>query len=143
MVAIREARRVLRPGGRFTATVNHESANPRMKGLLYDVLLRNGVTPPPSPDSLVHSGNLPGMAAEVFGADAVRVRTVESALLFPAPEPIIRYLLTTLTLSGVEEDGPLRDAVARDIEAEVRARFARIGRVWRDPNGYIVCSAAR
>jgi hypothetical protein len=78
---------------------------------------------------------------EVFGADAVGVRSVESALLFPTPEPIIRYLMTTLTLSGVEEADPLRDAVVRDIAAEVRSRFARMDGAWRDPKGYIVCSA--
>jgi SAM-dependent methyltransferase len=140
-LAIREARRVLRPGGRFAATVNCRSATPRMMALLHEVLTAHGISPPEPPNSLVHAGNLPGMVADTFGSAATHVRPVKGALLFPGPEPVIRYLLTTLTLSGVADDGPLREAVAHDIDARVRAQFERIAGPWRDPKGYIICSA--
>jgi hypothetical protein len=89
----------------------------------------------------VHAENLPGMVDEVFGAS--RVVTVHGALVFSEPEPVIRYCLSTLTLSGIPQDGPLRADVEARVEAAVRRRFAELGGVWRDPKGYIVCVAEK
>ena len=140
-LAVREARRVLRPGGRFAAVVNRTGTTPLMAELVDTVVRRHGVRPPPGPGDRVHAGNLPEMVEEAFGA--CDVRTVDSALVFHEPEPVARYCLSTLTLRGVPGEGPLRDAVARDVEAEVRLRFAALDGVWRDPKGYVVCTGVR
>ena len=137
VLAIREARRVLRPGGRFAAVVNRTATMPMMFGILDEVLAAHGYEHSALAGSSVHAGNLPGMVESVFGA--CEVVTVDSALVFREPEPIIAYCLTALTMSGVPNDGPVHDQVEADLEDAIRARFAELGGVWRDPKGYVVC----
>jgi ubiquinone/menaquinone biosynthesis C-methylase UbiE len=143
VLAIREARRVLRPGGRFAAVVNRVDPTPMMTEAVDTVLRGFGSAVPGGgkTEMPVHAQNLPGMVDEVFGA--VRVVTVNGALVFTEPEPVIRYCLSTLTLSGVPQEGPLRAEVEAGVEAEVRRRFDELGGVWRDPKGYIVCVAEK
>lgn len=140
--AVTEARRVLRPGGRFAATVNLAECYPHMTALRQEVMARHGLTPPPTPTERVHSGNLPGLVAQGFQPGTIKVLRRDGALVFPAPEPVIAYLLSTLTLLGVPEDADLRRSLTADIDATARARFRTLpGGIWRDPKGYVIVSA--
>ena len=141
VLAIREARRVLRDGGRFAAVVNRVRTMPLMFGVIDEVLAAHGFEHGPLTGSSVHAGNLPGMVESVFGA--CEVVTVDSALVFPDPAPIIAYSLTALTMSGVPNDGPVREQVEADLKDAIRARFAELGGDWRDPKGYVVCVGTR
>ena len=141
LLAIRDARRVLRPGGRFAATVNRVNTTPLIDEVTNAVLAAHGFERGDRGGSSVHAGNLPGMVESVFGA--CEVVTVDSALVFPEPEPIIAYCLTLLRLGGVPDDGPVRAQVEAELEAAIRARFAELGGVWQDPKGYVVCVAGK
>jgi ubiquinone/menaquinone biosynthesis C-methylase UbiE len=141
VLAIAEARRVLRPGGRFAAVVNRVEPLPLINGAVNDVLAAHGVMRTGSVDAAVNAGNLPGMIESVFGS--CDVMTVGDALVFHEPEPVVRYCLSMLTLAGVPGRGPLRETVERAVEDEVRARFAALDGPWRDPKGYVVCSAIK
>jgi len=141
-LAVAEARRVLREGGRFAAVVNRESPYPHLMALLREVLAAHGITPPAPPDERVHGGNLPGLVAEGFDAATVTVLHRDNALLFPGPEPVVAYLASTLTLQGVPEDAGLRRSVVAGLETAARARFrTRPGGIWREPKGYTVVTA--
>ncbi|WP_344657302.1 class I SAM-dependent methyltransferase [Catenulispora subtropica] len=141
--AVAEARRVLRPGGRFAAAVNRESPYPAMTALLREVLVRNGVAPAPSPGDRVHGGNLPSMVALSFDSDSIRILRRDNTLVFPSPEPVSAYLASTLTLQGVPDDGALRAAIVADLEASARAAFRTLpGGVWREPKGYVIVTAS-
>lgn len=137
--AIREAKRVLRPGGRFVALVNHPDATPFIAAVVREQAIAHGITPPVLPASRVHSDNLPGMVGQVF--DTIEVYRSDNALLFPTPEPVALYGLALMNFYGVSDDDPRRSAIADAIVAAVADRFAREGAPWRDPKGYVVCVA--
>jgi len=137
--AVHGARRVLRPGGRFAATVNHRDATPRMFAVVRQVLADHGLPEPIVPNDLVNSDNLPDLVADVFGR--VEVVRRDSALIVPEPEPVIAYCASTLTLSGLAADSPERRAIVASLDAEVRRRFEAEGAPWRDPKGYVICVA--
>lgn len=137
VLAIHEAKRVLRPGGRFAAVVNRTATMPLMFGIIDEVLAAHGFEHSALAGSSVHAENLPGMVESVFGS--CEVVTVDSALVFPEPEPIIAYCLTALTMSSVPNEGPVREQVETDLKRAIRERFAQLGGVWRDPKGYVVC----
>ena len=140
--AITEARRVLRPGGRFTAAVNRESPYPHMLTLLRDVLTANGIPLLPPVDDKVHGGNLPDLVARGFDTGEPRVLRRDNALVFDDPEPVVRYLTSVFTLQGVPEDPALRQAITADLDAAARARFRTLpGGLWRDPKGYVLVTA--
>jgi SAM-dependent methyltransferase len=140
LAAIREARRVLRPGGRFVATVNHADSTPRIADVVRRQAVRHDIEPPVLPISLVHSDNLPDMVAASF--PTVAVRRHDNALVFEAPEPVIRYGLALLNFYGVADDAPQREDIVRAVIDEVRAWFAANTGPWRDPKGYVVCVAS-
>jgi len=140
--AVREARRVLREGGRFAAVVNREKPYLHMMALLREVLAAYGITPPPSSDERVHSGNLPALVAAGFAPDTVQVLRRDNALLFPGPEPVVAYLASVLTLKGVPDDPDLRQAITADLDKAARARFHTLpDGIWREPKGYVVVTA--
>lgn len=140
--AVVEARRVLRGGGRFAAAVNIAESYPHMQALQSEVLTRHGIALPPTPNERVHSGNIADLVAAGFDAETIRVLRRDNALIFPGPEPVVAYLLSTLTLLGVPEDAELRRSIAEDLDATARARFRALpGGIWRDPKGYVVVTA--
>jgi SAM-dependent methyltransferase len=135
--AVREARRVLRPGGVFAAVVNVERTTPMLMNLVAESAAVHGLT---RPDSLIkiHSGNLPAIVKRVFGN--ARVHRRDNALVFDSPEPVIAYAVSCLTFVGVTVDNPLHQQVAATVAAKARALFAEQPR-WRDPKGYVIVTA--
>lgn len=142
VLAIRETRRVLRPGGRFVAVVNHARSTPMIADIVRSQAVANGIEPPVLPISLVHSDNLPGMVESVFGT--VTTVSCDNALVFRSPGPAVAFGLALMNFYGVADDDPRREAVAGGIAAAVEERFRVSGETaWRDPKGYVVCVARR
>ncbi|MEU8423117.1 class I SAM-dependent methyltransferase [Micromonospora sp. NPDC048835] len=139
--ALAECRRVLGSEGVFAAVVNCSGATPRVSALLAEVVTSAGIDIPVVPNSRVHSDNLPEMIESTFGA--VAVHRYDNALVFDRPEPVIAFAAANLSFYGVEPDSALRPELTRAIEAKVRAWFAAEVGPWRDPKGYVVCTARR
>ena len=137
VAAIAEARRVLRPGGRFAAVVNVADATPMLLGLTADAVAAHGLDPSVF-QVPVHSGNLPAMVERVFGH--AHVERHDGALVFDAPEPVIAYAVSCLTGFGVPAGHPLRPAVERTVAERGRALFTGTA-TRRDPKGYVVVTA--
>lgn len=139
--AIAEARRVLVPGGRFVATVNHLGSTPYVSEIVRDAVVRAGIEPPVLPNSKVHSGNLPELVREEFGS-VIEYRH-DNALVFSTPRPLIRFAHSLFGFYGVALDSPERSQICTAVAAAIDQRFAILDGPWRDPKGYIICSAAR
>lgn len=139
--AIAEARRVLVPGGRFVATVNHSGSTPYISEIVRGAVVRAGIEPPVLPNSKVHSGNLPELVREEFGS-VIEYRR-DNALLFTNPRPLLRFAHSLFGFYGVALDSPERSDVCTAVAAAVEQRFASLDGPWREPKGYIICSAAR
>ena len=139
--ALREARRVLRTGGRFAAVVNHANATPNVAELVRSNVVKLGVEPPPLPIKQVHSDNLPPRVEAVFGN--VEVHRFDNALVFPDADPLVRYAVALLAFYGVDVDAPERPAAVDAIVAEATSWFETHDGPWRDPKGYVVCVARR
>jgi SAM-dependent methyltransferase len=135
--AIREARRVLRPGGVFAAVVNLERATPALLGLVAESVAAHGFAPIDVFHS-VHAGNIGGLVGDVFAE--VRVRRYDNALVFDSPEPVVAYAVSCLNGFGVPPDDPRRPAVVATVAERARALFAGGGPL-RDPKGYVVVTA--
>ncbi|MGC4864110.1 class I SAM-dependent methyltransferase [Micromonospora sp. DT53] len=137
--ALAECRRVLRSEGVFAAVVNRPGATPRVSALVAEVVSSAGIDIPIVPNSRVHGDNLPEMIESTFGA--VAVHRYDNALVFDRPEPVIAFAVAQLSFYGVEPDSALRPELTRAIGAKVRARFASDVGPWRDPKGYVICTA--
>lgn len=121
--ALREARRVLRPAGRFLAVTNisnnfaeyrealHEAAD-TLKGRIADILR---ITVPAS--LVFNELNGPPMIEAVFGN--VSTTFVQSALRFESAEPALRYFDSCRTMKGFT---PEDWALARTAFAKVLSR---------------------
>lgn len=136
--ALRQARRVLRPGGWFAASVNFPGALPETVDLLCTVGARHGVSV--RHERPVDTASLPELIEPVFG----NVRTIEhaNALLFPTADAFARYAVAMLSFYGVDSNFAASEAVIEDLVAEAQRRFdAREGPL-RDPKGYSVSVAA-
>ncbi len=139
--AVAEARRVLTTGGRFAATVNHHEAYPQIRGILREQVAAAGLDMPVLPSTRVHSGNLPEIVAAEFGD--VEVHRHDNALVYDEPEGVIRFALANLAFYGVSADTPQRPQIAASVAAAVRQRFEALTGPWREPKGYVVCTARR
>ncbi|MEU7999448.1 class I SAM-dependent methyltransferase [Micromonospora sp. NPDC049060] len=139
--ALAEARRVLKTDGVFAAVVNHPDVTPRVSALVVDVVSQAGVEIPVVPNSRVHSGNLPAMIESTFGS--VEVHRYDNALVIDRPEPVIAFAVAQLSFYGVEPESGLRPELTRAIDRRVRDWFTSSNEPWRDPKGYVVCTARR
>lgn len=139
--ALAEARRVLRTGGRFVALVNHPDCTPRIASVVQEVAAGHGVVSPPPPNRNVNSDTLPGRMTEVFGT--VDTVVYDNALVFDSAEPVVAFGRALMNFYGVADDSPHRSSVAAGIDREVRRWFGTNPGPWRDPKGYVVCTARR
>jgi ubiquinone/menaquinone biosynthesis C-methylase UbiE len=137
LLALREARRVLRPGGVLAAIVNVEHTTPLLRGTVADALAEHGLYRPHS-FAKVHAGNLPGMVEKVFGH--ARVHRHDNELIFDSAEPVIAYAVSCLNGFGVTADDPRRAAMVATIAAKAEALFAERS-PRRDPKGYVIVTA--
>jgi len=131
---LRQARRVLAPGGWFAATVNFPDAYPQTLGLVRAVVTRHGIDLSRWHGPPVHTGNLPGLMETVF--ENVETVLHANALVFPTADAFSRYAVAQLGLFGVGDEFPQRAAVVDDLVAEAHRRFDACGGALRDPKGY-------
>lgn len=138
--ALREARRVARPGGRVLATVNHGAGLPRLTSMVRDVVEGLGVD---APDyrGLASSEDLPGRMREVFGQVSVTRR--DNALVFTEPEPVVRYGVSVLALYGLPPRAEGYAEAVAELDRRTRRWFEENRGPWRDPKGYTVCVSGR
>jgi SAM-dependent methyltransferase len=141
VAAVAEASRVLTAGGRFAATVNHHDAYPHIRAILREEVAGAGVDMPVLPSARVHSGNLPEMVAAEFGN--VEVHRHDNALVYRDPEGVIRFALANLAFYGVSADTPQRPQIAASVTGAIRRRFAALTGPWREPKGYVICTAVK
>ncbi|MEK8109883.1 class I SAM-dependent methyltransferase [Micromonospora sp. M12] len=136
--ALAECRRVLRAEGVFAATVNR----PR----------RHLGCPRSSPNWCRRRDRHPDCAqlasprrqsARDDRGDLRRGRRapVRQRFVFDRPEPVIAFAAANLSFYGIEPDSALRPELTRAIDAKVRAWFASEVGPWRDPKGYVICTA--
>ncbi|MFI5733312.1 class I SAM-dependent methyltransferase [Kribbella sp. NPDC051587] len=140
-LAIAQARRVLKPGARFVATVNHLASTPYISEIVRAAAVSSGVELPVLPNSRVHSGNLPDMVRAVFGS--VTEFRHDNALVFTEIDPLIRFGHSLFGFYGVAVDSPERPEVSAAVTAAVKERFSGLDGPWREPKGYVVCTATR
>ncbi|MEV6966846.1 class I SAM-dependent methyltransferase [Hamadaea sp. NPDC051192] len=146
LLAVREARRVLRPGGRFAAVVNLETTMPILMGLLatsagthgFARLRPRGEVGRGPRMASVHDGNLPALVQQIFGY--ARTHRHDNALVFPAPAPMIDYAVSCLVGWGVADNDSRRDDVIATLTENAATLFADGGPV-RDPKGYVIVTA--
>lgn len=138
--ALREARRVTRPGGRVLATVNHGAGLPYLVAMVKEVVGGLGVD---APDyrGLASSEDLPGRMREVFGEVSVTQR--DNALVFAEPEPVIRYAVSVLALYGLPPGAEGYTRAVTELDHRTRRWFEENQGPWRDPKGYTVCVSER
>ena len=139
-LAVREARRVLAPGGRFAATVNAVDALPETVGLLRTVVAGHGVDVSRF-GRPVHAGGLPPLLEPVFGN--VELHEHVNALVYPSADAFARYGVAMLSFYGVDAEFPGRDAVVADVIAEARRRFDACDGPLREIKGYAVAVSRR
>ncbi|MET7861089.1 class I SAM-dependent methyltransferase [Streptomyces sp. NPDC005318] len=137
--ALEEARRVLRSGGTFAAVVNHSETVPRTITLVRDVVREAGVIAAPSPLNGVHSGSLPSLVQQVFGNH--EVRRFDNALIFDRPEPLAVFAGALLSFCGVPPEAVGHASLVQELADRAEGWFRDSHTPWRDPKGYIVCTA--
>lgn len=137
--ALREFKRILRPGGRCVTVVNHAEQAPRLSDLLRRRVGVNGISPPELPK--VDSTNLPVLIEPVFGN--VEVIRFDGQLIFHRPEPVIALGTALLGFYGVTPDSALRADIEAQLGGDVRGWFARSKRPWCDPKGFVICVSTR
>ncbi len=139
--AVREAHRVLKPGGWFAAVVNFPDALPKTVDLLRTVVSRNGVAVSGWHERPLHTATLPELIGSVFGA----VETTEhaNALVYPTADAFARYSVAMLSFYGVTHDSPMRERVIKDLVEEARRRFDASEGTLREPKGFSVSVARR
>ncbi|WP_406238332.1 class I SAM-dependent methyltransferase [Nocardia sp. NBC_01009] len=139
VAALREFRRITRPGGRVVVTVNHARTCTRTGELVVSHAQAYGLEPVAELANSVNSDTLPEMMAEVF--TTVSIARFDNALVFDTAPPLIRLAHAMASFCGVGTDSPHRDAILADVATDIHRWFAsNPGQVWRDPKGYIVAT---
>ena len=134
--AVRELARVTRPGGLVVATVNHRDGLPRVVGLVTDEMTKAGVEVRFTAGS--SDSDLLPEQLEQGGLTEVSVRRCDNALVFPSPEPLVRFAAAILGVYGMASDHPSHALVVASIARRATDWFADNGGPWIDPKGYTI-----
>jgi SAM-dependent methyltransferase len=136
--ALRELRRVVRPGGRVVLSTNGPDAIKRIYDVHHEAALELGYTPLPFTGSWFNLGHLPEVQA-VFPTVVCHVQ--ETALVFPDPEPALRFYATNRIdmVEGWQQSTEHRARLLPLVRSEIEAIIAREG-AFRVPksHGYFV-----
>jgi len=136
--ALREMRRVVRPGGRVVFSTNGADAMRRIYDVHREAALELGYTPLPFGGPTFNLGHLAEVRA-VFPSAERHVQ--ESALVFPDAEPALRFYATNRIdmVEGWAEDVGHRARLLPLVRAKLEAVIAREG-CFRVPksHGYFV-----
>jgi len=137
-VALREMRRVARPGGLVVVSTNGADAMRRIYDVHREAALELGYTPLPFRGSPFNLGHLPQVRAIL---PSVRCYSQESALVFPTAEPALRFYATNRIdmVEGWQTDAGHRARLLPLVGAKVESIIAREG-CFRVPKsfGYFV-----
>ncbi|RBO86537.1 class I SAM-dependent methyltransferase [Nocardia puris] len=138
--ALRELRRVTRPGGRVVVVVNHAGTCARTRQLVLDRAAEHGISPTPGLLNAVDSTTLPDMMGEVF--TDLHIRRYDNALVFHTPDPLLRFAEALFSFCGITPDHPHRSAILAALTTDIHTWFTtHPGQPWRDPKGYTVATA--
>ncbi|WP_102128139.1 class I SAM-dependent methyltransferase [Deinococcus planocerae] len=139
--ALAEFARVLRPGGRFLAVTNASGS----LGELWDVVAEvapeepalGGLLESRAGSAVFSEHNGEGLVRAAFGQ--VQVDVLDSALMFPSPEPVLTYLESMTALHRLAEGdrGRVREALRRVLAPRFRAGG------WRVPKRVALIGARR
>ncbi|QIS22176.1 class I SAM-dependent methyltransferase [Nocardia terpenica] len=135
--AVREFRRITRPGGMVAVTVNHAGTCSRTRELVSARAREHGLIPAEEMTNSVNSHTLPDLMGDVF--IDIRIRRVDNALAFTDPAPLIRFAEALFSFCGIAADSPQRPEILAAVTADIRSWFTdHPGGVWRDPKGYSI-----
>lgn len=131
--ALREFRRITRPGGRVAVAVDHPTTCARTRQLVCDQASEHGLAPVADMVDTVHSGTLPTLMSAIF--DDIRIHQFDNVLAFDTPAPLIRYAEALFSFCGIDTENPHRaeilDAVSTDIHDWFRTHPGRPGAIPR------------
>ncbi|WP_280414963.1 class I SAM-dependent methyltransferase [Nocardia carnea] len=141
LIALSEFRRITRPGGKVSVTVNHARTCHRTHQLVAAHARNYGLTPP---DGMVNhtvtSDTLPDMMQDVFGNTAIE--THDNTLIFDRPTPLIAFAEALFTFCGIAPDSPHRVQILADLTTDIEHWFiAHPNQFWRDSKGYTVATS--
>lgn len=139
-LAIREAFRVLQPGGQFVATVNRPAGLPILTGIASEAVESRGLSVSDVGD-WVNSQDLPDRMGRVFGN--VEVQRQDNALSISSPGPAADFVVAILGIYGAPEGHPERNAVELKARRLVHEWFASNPGPLRDEKGYAICRSLR
>lgn len=133
--AVREAWRVLPPGGRFLATTNSRRGMPEMHGLHMETMNKLGIPYDPEIEHRFELENGRGYLESVFGN--VEVLEFDGGFRAPTPDPVLMYYKATQLFQAALRNEDLTAEQRNAIEPTYR-RLAE--RMIEDRGGEMVVS---
>ena len=129
--AIREIRRVLRPGGTFVMSTNAYGDKVALRDAHVAAAAEMGVTLPAlGPSMRFNLDEAETVARQYFGR--VERRDLESTVTVPVAEPVITFIDSTRSLYGTGEEiiPPLRGSSTRSSDARAPSRSVPTRGFW-------------
>jgi SAM-dependent methyltransferase len=132
--ALRDLRRVVRPGGRVVLSTNGPDAIKRIYDVHCEAALELGYTPLPFTGSSFNLGHLSQVRA-VF--PTVELHVQDTALVFPDPEPALRFYATNRIdmVEGWQQSTEHRARLLPLVRSKIETIIAREG-AFRVPKSY-------
>jgi ubiquinone/menaquinone biosynthesis C-methylase UbiE len=138
--AVRELGRVVGSAGRVLVVTNAGTSYPAFRELGLAALAEFGFGRPLAEGERFLRENAREYLEPAFGQ--VEERLLENALVFDEPEPIVRYLASSLPTFDVPEGSELWFEVLGWLRREVGRRLDAAGGRWREPK-YVVLYVCR
>ncbi|MGX1808414.1 class I SAM-dependent methyltransferase [Nocardia sp. NPDC055321] len=138
--ALREFRRITKPGGTIVVAINIAASYARTEAVILDRARAFGLAPDGELSFTVSLETLPGLLRQVF--PYTRIQRFDDALVFDTPAPLIRFAEAMFSFCGIAADSPYRAAILEQITGDFEAWFAaNPGGRWRDPKGFVIATA--